>query len=97
MVDLKCEKTNCIHNKNCNCSAKLISVDKQTYCNSYREAHNKNTSEMANEIAQPLVRNNTDVNCDAKCVFNDSGICKANGISVTTTNFDPECSTFLPR
>lgn len=97
MVDLKCNKCECVNNSHCNCTAKHISIDKQTYCDSYKESNYKKNSEYSDEISQPLIRNNIDVNCNAKCVFNNNGTCIANGISVSNINNEPECSTFLPK
>lgn len=98
MVDLKCKKIDCIHNSNCNCYARYINVDKQTYCESFRHSHReKQTAEVSDEIVQPIVRPSVEVECKANCVFNSDGTCKANGITIYCDNNDPECSTFLPK
>lgn len=97
MVDLKCKKVDCIHNEHCNCFARFVSVDKMTACNTYHESNDKSKSEMSDEISQPMVRPNVDVECTAHCVFNKTGECMANGITVLNEHGIPECATFLPK
>lgn len=96
MIDLKCKCTNCCFNRNSNCKAKHISVDKGTTCCSYLSRRNRD-SEFADEISQPLVRPSTDVECHADCMFEREGVCIANGITVTEENSNATCSTFLPK
>ena len=81
MVDLKCFKENCRFNKSCNCYAKGIDVDEITICTTFQHSNNPHKHEE-DRIPQALVRHNTAVRCFAPCLFNNDGICTANGITV---------------
>lgn len=96
MVDLKCKCGKCIHNKNCNCFASKIEVNSGTACKTFTPSSNSKL-ELADEIAQPLVRPSVDVACSADCVFLRRGKCIANGITVNVNNGNAECNTFLKR
>lgn len=95
MFDLKCKRQSCKYNKNCNCTAHRIEVDKQTACTTYKDCGVKKTEK--DEIKQSPTRKNITVKCNANCLFNESCDCKANGISVLTNDKQPECSTFMPK
>lgn len=95
MFDLKCKRQGCIYNEDCNCTAPNVEVGKGTECLTYQDCgHSK---EEKDKIAQTPSRKNTQVNCKAKCLFNDNCYCKANGISVMTNDKQPECCTFMPK
>ena len=95
MFDLKCKRQNCKFNKDCNCSAAKVDVAKSTACLTYEDTGLK--KHQTDQIKQPPKRKNTSVKCEAKCIFNDNSTCKANGISVMTNDFNPECCTFMPK
>lgn len=98
MVDLKCKCVQCCHNSHCNCKADLIRIKHDTKCSTFEEADTKPTpEEYADEIFQPLIRQDVDVTCDANCLFNTRGKCVANGITVMHEHGKINCSTFLPR
>lgn len=94
MIDLKCKCTSCKNNVNCNCRADAITVTKGTICSSYIERRKKDV-EFSDEIAQPLVRPSTEVECYARCAFARDGICVANGITVGNLDSNATCETFL--
>lgn len=95
MFDLKCKRDGCKYNKDCNCTAKEIHVNKDTQCQTYEDCgYDKKEKD---EIKQKATRKNICVGCDAKCLFNKENFCKANGISVMTNDNHPECCTFLPK
>ena len=97
MVDLKCKCGKCEHNSNCNCHARQIKVGTHSECQTYKKSKDENKVEYSDEIAQPLVRTNTEIECKANCLFNKKNKCSANGISVQSNKGQVECSTFLPR
>ena len=96
MFDLKCKKTDCEYNKNYNCGAKEVEIEKDTECETYKKSDIKETEE---KIDQPAVRKNIEVGCSADCIFNRQFECAANGITVEpclSANC-PNCATFMPR
>lgn len=97
MVDLKCKCTNCVSNNNCNCLAKEITVSSESVCKSFKQKHLNNNTEYADEIFQPLVRQDVDIICHARCLFSNNGKCVANGITVDAERDSAICDTFLPE
>ena len=97
MIDLKCKCGSCEHNSNCNCFARHIKIEENTKCKTFQKSKDSTKAEYADEIAQPLVRPSVVVECDAKCLFNHSNKCIANGITVINEKGQVECSTFLPQ
>ena len=95
MFDLKCKRMNCKYNENCNCKAGKIDVSSSTACTTYIDTGVKKN--QSDEIVQAPTRKNTNVSCHAPCLFNDQCNCKANGISVMTNDFRPECCTYMPK
>lgn len=95
MFDLKCKRQGCKFNQNCNCTAHNVKVDNTTKCETYEDS--KNPQMQQDKIPQPPTRKNICVSCDANCLFNQDHTCKANGITIITNDFAPECCTFLPK
>lgn len=103
MVDLKCNKEDCVYNKACNCMAKGIDISKVTECTTYTKSSQPNKHEE-DKIPQTLVRHNTNVRCTAPCLFENDQMCIANGITVENLNICttkkgtcPACATYLPK
>lgn len=96
MFDLKCKKVDCEYNKNYNCRANEIEIEKSTECETYKKSDEVETVE---KIDQPPIRKNIEVGCSANCLFNRQFECAANGITVEPCVGEncPNCSTFLPR
>jgi hypothetical protein len=97
MKDLKCGLLKCKYNKGYACSAKKISVDRQTDCSSYEEdlSRRRNLFEAARE-PNGNFKNDTQVSCRAKCIFNRDGECVANGITVAgNKDSGATCLTFV--
>ncbi len=97
MFDLKCKRQSCEFNKNCNCTAKKVEVKKDTSCETF-EPTNKASFEEE-KITQPPLRKDIEVDCNAKCLFNEAGVCQANGITVqpTSKTESPTCVSFQPK
>lgn len=91
-MDIKCKKCECKYNKSCCCTAYKIKVGSKVDCETYeyseRNAENLKQSAQENmfEISEPLnsryTNRNIKIYCDAKCLFNYDGVCRANGITV---------------
>lgn len=90
-MDIKCKKCECKHNKSCCCNANSIKVGKGVDCETYEyseanaESLKQQTSQNLFETAElsPQVANRSvKIYCDAHCLFNNQGICNANGITI---------------
>ena len=101
MFDLKCKRKGCTYNKNCNCTAKNISVKEDTGCDTYFPSNEKEIGEVENteKVTQPPIRKDIEVSCSADCLFNHEHICSANGITVQTCDnvACPNCCTYQPK
>ena len=104
VMDLKCKELCCTHNNNYACMAKRINVDYKANCKTYKidpqkeiQDASKNMFEVAPDV-HPY-RHNKDVNirCNCKCLFNDKGNCKANGITVSGKRNCACCLTVIER
>jgi len=98
MFDVKCKREKCVYNKNLNCSAKEINVKSNTKCETYKPSNEAEVGEIE-KVGQPPIRKDINVSCDAKCLFNNSHICSANGITVQTLSDKscPNCCTFISK
>ena len=105
-MDLKCKKMNCIHNDGCACMSKCIKVNKKCECSTF-EPHNtndpkqhqdisKNMFEVAPELHPFRHNKKVKIECSANCLFNNSGNCVANGISVSNKE-SATCITNIPK
>lgn len=109
-MDIKCKKCECKHNKCCCCTAKEIKVGNMVDCETYEFSETKaqdlkqQTAKNMFEISAPLsphVSNKeAKIFCNAKCLFNNSGVCNANGITILENNKDkqsPFCATQIEK
>ena len=98
MYDLKCKRKKCVYNKNSNCTAKDVKVADDTACKTYAPSNEAEVGEIE-KIGQPPIRKDICVSCKAECLFNESGNCIANGITVQTCDdiSQPNCCTFEPK
>lgn len=104
-MDLRCNKTNCKHNCKYSCNASEVHIAKNTDCRTYDRDFGKDKTnlqdvsrdmfEIAPEIAAFKHNDKLKVACNAKCVFNKSGRCNANGITVLENNIKGFCGTFI--
>ena len=97
MYDIKCKRQSCEYNKNCNCTSKVINVKKDTTCDTYSPVEKTTIEEE--KIGQPAIRKDIEVECNAKCLFSEDGICHANGITVQPSSIkeSPICVSFQPK
>ena len=106
-MDLKCKKLNCKNNDKYSCMKDCIKVSKSAECDSYekenvvREGQDQNASrdmfETAPDYHPYRHKKNVDIECGADCLFNQSGRCKANGISVCNLKSCALCTTFIKK
>ena len=104
-MDLRCNKTNCKHNKNYSCTAKEVHIAKNTDCQTYDRDFEKTSAnlqdvsrdmfEIAPEIESFSHNDRLKVECYAHCIFNRDGHCNANGITVLENNKKGFCGTFI--
>ena len=105
-MDLKCKKLDCEYNKEFSCQARGILIRQNLNCDTFKhndnltEEQQQNVSRTMFEVAPELhpYRHNKKVNimCDAtKCLFNDNGNCKSNGITVSRSKTKAYCSTAI--
>ncbi len=108
-MDIKCKKCECVHNKSCCCTAGKIKVGNMVDCETYEYSEAKaqdlkqQTAKNMFEIGSlnPHVSNKeATILCDAKCLFNHNGKCKANGITVlesSSKSQTPVCATQIEK
>ena len=98
MYDLKCKRKGCSFNKNCNCTANVVEVKKDTSCKTFTPSDNIHINKDE-KVGQPAIRKDIEVDCTADCIFNHNSICNANGITVQTCDdiTHPNCCTYQPK
>ena len=102
-MDLKCKKLNCKYNNACACMSKGIIIKRSCECGTFEQdcvrdekQHqdiSKNMFEVAPEIHPFRHNKNVSIECKAECLFNNDGVCKANGISVMNGKNSGVCIT----
>lgn len=98
MYDLKCGQKDCRHNHGYCCCAKDIAVSTGTCCTTYEKCTGDCKTESSVEFSKPNNSVDTDVCCNAPCLFNHSSKCIANGITVSTADDgSAECLTFIKK
>lgn len=105
-MEIRCKKGDCKHNTGCSCSAKDVTIDKTTHCNSYNKDEIKENIIIENgnifKVAEELVPKNLKdipLACQAKtCLYNKQELCIANGITVIScenkNHANADCATF---
>lgn len=101
-MDLKCRKQSCKYNDCFTCRAKNISISHKLYCDSFDNDPTKNirdTSscmfEEAPNYSSHRVKKHMRVACGARCIFNEQGICIANGLTINPVDETPYCITYV--
>lgn len=101
MHDLKCGQKDCVHNHGYCCCADSVAITQDTDCSTYNCCCGDKLTEAAKDYPQPKNNVDTDVYCNAPCVFNKSTKCVANGITVSTcdtsTGCSAQCLTFVKQ
>lgn len=101
-MDLKCRKTTCKYNNCYTCQAKNISISNKPTCETFDNDETKTVQdtsrcmfEEAPTYAPHREKKSLKVACSAKCLFNESGFCVANGLTINPINECPYCMTFI--
>lgn len=100
MKDLKCGLTNCKFNRGYCCCSREISVNSNTDCKTFTPQQSQRTesTEMSSEFVKADYSVDTEVSCNADCLFNREGHCVANGITVTNDHgTGASCLTFVKK
>lgn len=102
-MDIRCRKTECEKNKKYTCQAKGICISQKCLCEAFEKGDKKekDTSrsmfEVAPEYAPQRDSKTLKIECKADCIFNEEGLCTANGITVNALMEKPYCITFLKK
>ena len=101
-MDLKCRKARCKYNNHYACMARKICIGKEMTCQTHEDEPQKevpDTSrcmfEEAPKYAPQREKRKMQISCMAKCLFNQEGICIANGITVNSLKNCPYCITYI--
>ena len=104
-MDLRCNKTNCKHNRKYSCTASEVHIARNTDCRTYDKDFAKSAEklqdvsrdmfETAPQIGEHSHKDRLCVDCKAHCLFNKNGKCNANGITVLETSQKGYCGTFI--
>jgi hypothetical protein len=108
-MDIRCRKTTCKYNKTHSCFADKISVTHDAKCGTYVVDDSKTIKKenKVNDMSKTLFdvpikdsphrsRKTIKIGCRADCLFNDNGVCRANGITINDLR-DPVCMSYLKR
>jgi len=106
-MDLKCKNLNCKYNNKFACMAKDIEVSDKLICKNYTKTNNlppeqkQNVPKTMFQIVpkyHPYRHSlSIDINCNAKCLFNCSGKCVSNGITIANDQKNAKCYTFAKK
>ena len=101
-MDLKCRKTTCKYNNYYTCRAKSIAIAGGLECRSFILDPGKQVKdssrclfEEAPKYAPHREKKGMRVACAAKCLFNEQGVCVANGLTINSINDEPLCITYI--
>ena len=102
-MDIRCRKTTCEYNDRYTCRAREILIRKNCECEKFKLDKAKSVVDKTKKIFTddpPIYAPQRDsktltIGCRAKCLFNDNGICEANGITLNDVKEKPLCVTFL--
>lgn len=103
-MDLRCRKTTCKYNKDLTCLAKSVDITPKLVCKTFELDKSKEEKDFSKliftdtppKIADYRHLQDMCLKCGAKCLFNNEGMCLANGITVNAAmQKEPKCMTFL--
>ena len=102
-MDIRCRKTSCKYNDRYTCLAREILVKKNCECDKFELDKTKSVVDKTKKIFTddpPIYAPQRDsktlkIGCCAHCLFNDNGVCEANGITLNDVKEKPLCITFL--
>ncbi len=101
-MDIRCRKTKCFYNDKYTCRAKEILIKTNTECDRYEKGDKPAVdktkwmfTDSPPEYAPQRDSATLQIDCKAKCLFNENGKCVANGITINDLKEKPLCVTFL--
>lgn len=101
-MDLKCRKLVCKYNNHYTCTAKNIAISTDFSCESYKKDHEKQVKdtsrcmfEEAPSYAPHREKKSMRIACKARCLFNEQGVCVANGLTLNAICECPYCITHI--
>ncbi len=101
-MDLKCRKLTCKYNNHYTCTAKNIAISTELACESYEHDQSKQVKdtsrcmfEEAPSYAPHREKKGMRIACKASCLFNEQGVCVANGLTLNSIHECPCCVTHI--
>ena len=104
-MDIRCRRTICKNNKGHTCFAGYVSVGSHAVCKSFEKDEKKTKDELdftkkMFEVAPDYENSrhikNVCLKCEARrCLFNNDGKCRANGITVIDDHEKARCGSFI--
>lgn len=101
-MDLKCRKQSCRFNNCFSCMAHNLCVSSKLECETFKNDPDKNIRDTSKcmfdeppTYAPHRAKQHMRVTCAAKCLFNDKGICIANGLTINSVDEKPYCVTHI--
>ncbi len=104
-MDIRCRRTSCKHNAGHTCFAGVLDVNSHAVCKTFEKNKEKKKEELdltKNMFeAAPNYENfrhikNLALKCNTtKCLFNNDGKCRANGITVVDDHEKSRCASFI--
>lgn len=96
MNQLKCTTVNCQHNLKGHCDAGVVAISDKAVCDSRLKrvggALEQTFAEL--EAAEDMLQDAPSVvTCDAQCVYNKDGTCRASSLFVADTFMKTRCKT----
>lgn len=102
-MDIRCRKTTCLFNDRYTCKAKGILIGEKINCKTFAKS-DKEEIETAETLFEKTPKyapqrdsKTMSINCRADCLFNKSGKCVANGITLNEIKEKPFCVTYLKK
>lgn len=103
-MDIRCRKTNCLHNDRFTCKAKEILINGKVICSTYQEDGSKSSPdttarlfEKTPDFAPQRDSKALKIGCRADCLFNRNGKCVSNGITLNAIKESPFYISFLKK
>ena len=101
-MDLKCRKLTCKFNDHYTCRAKNLAINHEIKCISFDIDPDKTEKdfsrclfEEAPTYSSHREKKNLRISCGAKCLFNEQGVCVANGLTIKSVLNCPICMTHI--
>ena len=96
MMQLKCTTSNCQHNLKCHCNAGMIVISDKASCDSRMKRAGGALEQTFKELeAGDELLNDAPsiVRCEAECIYNEDGYCRATSLLVGDVMLTTKCAT----